>query len=161
MGLLYHGLNTLDTKVLMLFFSWKPTRFSTATECTNYIYRMAVISGQYREPHMEVISEWYIYLGFADEVILYLFDITWLTFDMFSEKKTLCYDDVIKWKHLPRYWSFVRGIHRSPVNSQHKGQWRGALMFSLICVWINGWINNLKAGDLEPYHAHYDIIVMH
>ena len=39
------------------------------------------------------------------------------------------YDDVIKWKHFPRYWPFVRGIHRSPVNSPHKGQWRGALMF--------------------------------
>ena len=47
------------------------------------------------------------------------------------------HDDVIKWKHFPRYWPFVRGIHRSPVNSPHKGQWRGALMFSLICVWIN------------------------
>ena len=38
------------------------------------------------------------------------------------------HDDVIKWKHFPRYWPFVRGIHRSPVNSPHKGQWRGALM---------------------------------
>ena len=44
------------------------------------------------------------------------------------------HDDVIKWKHFPRYWPFVRGIHRSPGNSPHKGQWRGALMFSLICV---------------------------
>ena len=44
------------------------------------------------------------------------------------------HDDVIKWKHLPRYWPFVRGIHRPPVNSPHKGQWRGALMFSLIWV---------------------------
>ena len=43
------------------------------------------------------------------------------------------HDDVIKWKHFPRYWPFVRGIHRSPVNSPHKSQWRGALMFSLIC----------------------------
>ena len=34
--------------------------------------------------------------------------------------------DVIKWKHFPRYWPFVRGIQRSPVNSPHKGQWRGA-----------------------------------
>ena len=42
------------------------------------------------------------------------------------------HDDVIKWKHFPRYWPFVRGIPRSPVNSPHKGQWRGALMFSLI-----------------------------
>ena len=47
------------------------------------------------------------------------------------------HDDVIKWKQFPRNWTFVRGIHRSPVNSPHKGQWRGALMFSLICVWIN------------------------
>ena len=44
------------------------------------------------------------------------------------------YDDVIKWKHFPRYWPFVRGIHRSSVNSPHKGQWPGALMFSLICA---------------------------
>ena len=38
-------------------------------------------------------------------------------------------DDVIKWKQFPRYWPFVRGIHRWSVNSPHKGQWRGALMF--------------------------------
>ena len=49
------------------------------------------------------------------------------------------HDDVIKWRHFPRYWSFARGNHRPPVNSPHKGQWRGALTFSLICVWINGW----------------------
>ena len=65
-----------------------------------------------------------------------------------------------QWIHFPRYWSFVRGIHRSPLNSPHKGQWRGALMFSLICVWINGWVNNREAGDLKRYHAHYDVIVM-
>ena len=57
------------------------------------------------------------------------------------------HDDVIKWKHFPRYWPFVRGIHRSPVNSPHKGQWRGALMFPLICARINRWVNNRKAGD--------------
>ena len=44
------------------------------------------------------------------------------------------------WEHLPHYWPFVRGIHRSPVNSPHKGPWRGALMFSLICARINGWV---------------------
>ena len=28
-----------------------------------------------------------------------------------------CYhDEVIKWKHFPRYWPFVRGNHRPPVN---------------------------------------------
>ena len=70
------------------------------------------------------------------------------------------HDDVIKWKHFPRYWPFVRGIHRSPVNSPHKGQWRGALMFSLIWAWMNGWVNNREAGDLRRYRAHYDITVM-
>ena len=70
------------------------------------------------------------------------------------------HDDVIKWKHFPRYWPFVRGIHRSPVNSPHKGQWRGVLMFSLICVWINDWVNSREAGDLRRYRAHYDVIVM-
>ena len=47
-----------------------------------------------------------------------------------------------------------------PVNSPHKGQWRGALMFSLICVWINGWVNNREAGDLRRHRGHYDINVM-
>ena len=40
------------------------------------------------------------------------------------------HDDVIKWKQFPRHGPFVRGIHRSPVNSPHKGRWRGALIFS-------------------------------
>ena len=70
------------------------------------------------------------------------------------------HDNVIKWKHFPRYWPFVRGIHRSPVNSPHKGQWRGALMFSLICVWINGWATNGEAADLRRYRAHCDVTVM-
>ena len=70
------------------------------------------------------------------------------------------HDDVIKWKHFPRYWPFVRRIHRSPVNSPHKGQWRGALMFTLICARIKGWVNNCEAGDLRRKRAHYDVIVM-
>ena len=44
------------------------------------------------------------------------------------------HDGVIKWKDFPRYWPCMRRIHRSPVNSPHKGQWRGALMFSYICA---------------------------
>ena len=70
------------------------------------------------------------------------------------------HDDVIKWKHFPRHWPFVLGIHRSPVNSQHKGQWRGALKFSLICAWINSWVNNREAGDLRRHCTHYDVIVI-
>ena len=70
------------------------------------------------------------------------------------------HDDVIKWKHFLRNWPFVRGIHRGPVNSPHKGQWRGALIVSLICVWINDWVNNREAGDLRRYCAHYYVIIM-
>ena len=61
------------------------------------------------------------------------------------------HDGVIKLKHFPHYWSFVGGIHRSAVNSTHKGQWRGALMFSLICAWTNGWANNQDTGALRRY----------
>ena len=64
-------------------------------------------------------------------------------------KGDLFVHDVFKWKHLPRYWPFVWAIHRSLVNSPHKGQWRGALMFSLIGAWINGWANNREAGYLR------------
>ena len=63
-------------------------------------------------------------------------------------------------KHFARYWIFVRGIHRSPVNSPHKCQRRGALMFSLICAWMNGWVNNREAGDLRRHRTHYDVTVM-
>ena len=70
------------------------------------------------------------------------------------------HDDVTKWKHCPRYWPFVRGIHRSPVNSPLIVQWRGALMFSLICTRINGWVNNRGAGDLRRHCTHYDVTVM-
>ena len=63
-------------------------------------------------------------------------------------------------ENFPRYWPFVRGIHRSPVNSPHKGQWRGALIFSLICAWINVWVNNREAGGLRCHCVHYDDIVM-
>ena len=72
----------------------------------------------------------------------------------------MVHDDVIKWKLFPRTWPFARGIHRSPVSSPHKGQWRGALMVSLICAWINVWVNNREAGDLRRHRAQYDVTVI-
>ena len=72
----------------------------------------------------------------------------------------ISYDNVIKWKHFPRHCLFLRGIHRSPVDSPHKGQWRGVLMFSLIGTWTNSWANNRDAGDLRRHRAHYDLILM-
>ena len=53
------------------------------------------------------------------------------------------HDDVIKWKHFPRYWPFVRGGHRSTVDSPHKGQWHGTWMFSLISAWTNSLVKTL------------------
>ena len=74
---------------------------------------------------------------------------------------TIIHDDVMKWKLFPRCWPFVRGVHLSPVNSTHKGQWRRALMFSFICARINVWVNNRGADDLRRHRAHYDVIVMY
>ena len=71
--------------------------------------------------------------------------VAWVTYWVI--KNIPHHDDVIKWKHSPRNWP-------------HKGQWRGALMFSLICVWINDWVNNREAGDLRRYRAHFDVTVL-
>ena len=70
------------------------------------------------------------------------------------------HDDVIKWKRFPRHWPSVRGIHWSRVDSPHKGQWRGALIFYLICTWTNSWVNNRDTGDLRRHRAHYGVTVM-
>ena len=77
-----------------------------------------------------------------------------LTYTLHSDQETLnfrlwIYDDVIKWKHFSRYWPFVWGIHRLLVNSPHKGQWRGALMFSLICTWTNSWVKKSRRRWFE------------
>ena len=47
-----------------------------------------------------------------------------------------------------------------PVDSPHKDQWSGALMFSLIYAWTNGWANNREAGDLRRHRVHNDVTVM-
>ena len=61
------------------------------------------------------------------------------------------------WRHQMETFSTLLAIC---AGNLHKGQWRGALMFSLICVSINGSVNNREAGDLRRYRAHYDVIVM-
>ena len=65
------------------------------------------------------------------------------------------------WRHqmeiFPGHWPFVRGIHRWPVDSPHKGQWRRALVFYLISAWTNVWA---YMGDLRPHRTHYDVTVM-
>ena len=68
------------------------------------------------------------------------------------------------WRHqmetISASLALCAGIHRSPVDSSHKGQWREALMFPLICAWTNTWANNRDAGDLRLHRAHYDVTVI-
>ena len=68
------------------------------------------------------------------------------------------------WRHQMETFSALlalcAGNSPVPVNSPHKGQWRGALMFTLIYARINGWVNTREAGDLRRYGPHYDVIVM-
>ena len=80
----------------------------------------------------------------------------WLLARLNALTGSMANDDVIRWKHFLHYWPIVRGIHRSP----HNGQWRDALMLSLICAWTNGWVDNRDAGDLRRHCAHYDVCVM-
>ena len=100
-----------------------------------------------------------ILVNFIPQSVQLTISLHWFRNDSASEQVT-SHDDVIKCKHFSRYWPFVPGTHRSPVNSSHRGQWRGALMLSLICARINGWVNNRKAGDLRRHRAHYDVILM-
>ena len=73
-----------------------------------------------------------------------------------NTQSTVLHDDVIKRKHFPRYWPFVRGIHLSPVNSLHKAQWRGALMCPLIWA-LNkqswGWWYETLSRSLWPHRS--------
>ena len=68
------------------------------------------------------------------------------------------------WRHQMETFSALLAIcaGNSPVTGEfpHKGQWRGALLFSLICTRINGWVNNGEAVDLRRHRAHYDVTVM-
>ena len=57
-------------------------------------------------------------------------------------------------------WPFLRGSHRSPMDSPHKGQWCRPLMYSLICALTNDWENTWDAGDLRRHTAHVHVTVM-
>ena len=60
-----------------------------------------------------------------------------------------------------KFWNRPTGLLCGPANSSHKGQSRGAFMFSLICAQIKGWVNNREAGDWRRHRAHHDVIVMY
>ena len=70
------------------------------------------------------------------------------------------HDDVIKRRHFLRYCPFLMRIPRWPADSLHRGQWHGAVIFSLICASINSWANNRDVGDLRRHRVYYDVAVM-
>ena len=104
------------------------------------------------------------YIGFTWLPILYrvVSPAPWKVHDLFQChwcEPDWYHDGVIKWKPFPRYnWPSVSEIHRWLVD--HKGKWRGAFMFYLICAWTNGWANNRNACDLRRHRAHYDVNIM-
>ena len=80
-------------------------------------------------------------------------------------RRQWCNPDGSWWRRQMETFSTLLALcaGNSPVNGEfpHKGQWRGALMVSLIFAWINGWQNIPKAGDLRHHRAHYDVTVMY
>ena len=83
---------------------------------------------------------------------------TWLpqSYDIYS------FSNFLWWRHQMETFSALLALcaGNSPVNGEFPAQWRGTLMFYLICTWINGWVNNSKAGDLRCHRAHYGVTVM-
>ena len=134
---------------LTFFFSLYLLRLTfVCTSCLVVLYVRINTEYIYIDIYIACISADSYWMGYKEHMTGVTMNYYWI------------HDDVI-WKHFPRYWPFVGGIHRSPVNSPHKGQWRGALVFSMICAWINGQVNNREAGDLRRHPTHYGVIVMY
>ena len=68
------------------------------------------------------------------------------------------------WRHQMEIFSTLLAIcvENSPDTGEFPAQRQvtRAAMFSLICAWMNGWVNNRDASDLRRHHVHYDVIVM-
>ena len=68
------------------------------------------------------------------------------------------------WRHQMEAFSALLALYQG--NSLVTGEFPSqrpvtrSLMFSLICSWTNGWVNNRDAGDLRRHHTHYDVVVM-
>ena len=69
------------------------------------------------------------------------------------------------WRHQMETFSALLAIcaGNSPVTGifpAAQSQWRRALIYSLICARINGWVDNGEPGDLRRHRAHNDVTVM-
>ena len=147
-------LNTADSPIYLSFFG----NCSAGTE--NRFFRLATEAMKIYYPFHLFQCFGTKYFDSRDHHIIYKF--LFFTRAQWNQwcRKNVYHGDVIIWKHFPHYWPFVWGIQWSPVNSYHKGQWRGALMFSLICAWTNIWVNNRDAGDLRHHYTYHDVTVI-
>ena len=88
----------------------------------------------------------------------------WCSLNCIPRETTDNWLDMTWWRHQMETFSVLLAIcaWNSPVHGEFPAQRpvTGALMFSLICFWINYWVNNREAGDLRCHRAHYDVIVM-
>ena len=68
------------------------------------------------------------------------------------------------WRHQMETFSALLTLcaGNSPVSCEFPSQRSvtRSLDVSLICAWINAWVNNREAGDLRLHRGHYDVIVM-
>ena len=97
--------------------------------------------------------------SFSESRMAQFIEPLWMMYNAWTDGKPY------RWWHyqmetLSALLNLCAGINRSPVNSTHKDQWRGAWMFSLIWAWTNGCVNIRDAADLRRHRAHNDVIVM-
>ena len=136
--------------------NWHLTRHKQPIDNGHEINRLVKTCGNNWLVSIILVSK-YIYFAQAGSLYHRLVEIKSYCTAMM---RWVLYDDVIKWKHFPRYCPYVRGIHRPPMDSPHKGQWRRAWIVSLIYAWTNGWANNRNAGDFRRYRTHNDVNVI-
>ena len=87
---------------------------------------------------------------------LIIINVSWWRHQMekFSALMAICVGNT------PGTVKFPAQMASNAASDASEDQWRGALMFPFICVWINGWVNNREVGDLRRYRGHYDVTVM-
>ena len=159
-----------------LIFHWNDTFFVTQQYHVHNVISQCYFISHARLAERKTVT-WFLFLRYTRRNVIgymYLQSRTWWIYTIFlvawpiavldffkaRYERHSSHDDVIKQKDFPRNWPFVRGIHRSPVNSPQQGQWRGTLVFSLNCAWRNSRENNRDAVYLRRHGAHYDVTVM-
>ena len=119
------------------------------------------VSGEFPTQRASNVGNIYIWLCHPDQIqkkhdslwAYILWDVVFIHYSADHTSSVVYHDDIIKWKHFLCNWPFVWGIHRSPVDSTHKGQWRGALILSLIPLITQAlWLNTVSISDTLVYN---------